>query len=46
MWLSCFSYDGKGPYHYWEDETPAKKCMCKADLATQNAERYKKDKEE
>ena len=46
MWWSCFSYDEKGPYYIWEDETPAEKRMCKADLASRNAERYEKDKEE
>jgi DDE superfamily endonuclease len=46
MWWSCFSYDEKGPYHIWEDETLAKKRSCKADLAARNAERYKKDKED
>jgi hypothetical protein len=46
MWWSCFSYDEKGPYHIWEDETPAEKQMRKADLAAQNAERYEKDKGE
>lgn len=25
MWWSCFSYDEKGPYHIWEDETPKQK---------------------
>ena len=40
MWQSCFSFD------IWEDETPAEKRKCKADLAARNAERYKKDKEE
>ena len=46
MRWSYFSYDEKGPYHIWEDETPAEKRMCKADLAARNAERYEKDKEE
>ena len=46
MQWSCFSYDEKGPYHIWEDETPAEKRSCKADLAARDAERYEKDKEE
>jgi len=46
MWWSCFLYDEKGPFHIWDDETLAEKRQCKADLATRNANRYEKDKEE
>ena len=46
MQQSCFSYNEKGPYHIWRDETPTEKAACKKDLATRNAAKYEKDKEE
>jgi hypothetical protein len=44
MWWSCFTYDKKGPYHIWQQETKAKKEACKRDLDARNVARYKKDK--
>jgi hypothetical protein len=44
MWWSCFSYDKKGPFHIWEDETDEEKKACKQDLADRNAAKYEDDK--
>ena len=46
MWWSYFSYDKKGPFHIWEEETPAEKKACQRDLKARNAARHDKDKEE
>ena len=46
MWWSCFSYDKKGPFHIWEEETLAERKACEADLKARNATRHNKDKEE
>ena len=46
MWWSCFSYNKKGPFHIWEEETLAEKKACQEDLKARNAARYDKDKEE
>jgi hypothetical protein len=43
MWWSCFTYDKKGPYHIWKNETPEEKAACKKDLE-RNARRYDEDK--
>jgi hypothetical protein len=37
MWWSCFSYDEKGPYHIWEDETPKQKKEAKKWMDEMNA---------
>ena len=44
MWWSCFSYDKKGPYHIWEDETPAEKKAMKKDLDAWNEAKEPNDK--
>ncbi len=44
IWWSAFSYNKKGPFHIWEDETKEEKEVCTRDLAKQNAARYKNDK--
>jgi hypothetical protein len=44
MWWSAFSYDKKGPFHIWEDETKEEKEACLKDLAVQNAAKYENDK--
>jgi hypothetical protein len=44
MWWSAFSWDKKGPYHIWEDETKEEKEACARDLAERNAARYENDK--
>ena len=44
MWWSSFSYEKKGLFHIWEDETKEEKEACLKDLATRNSARYKKDK--
>jgi hypothetical protein len=44
MWWSAFSYDKKGPFHIWEDETKEEKEACLKDLAARNAARYENDK--
>ena len=44
MWWSAFSYDKKGPFHIWEDETKEEKEACLKDLATRNAAKYENDK--
>jgi len=44
MWWSCFSYDKKGPYHIWEDETPAEKKAMKKDLDARNEAKEPNDK--
>jgi hypothetical protein len=44
MWWSAFSYNKKGPYHIWEDETKEEKEECIKDLAARNAARYEEDK--
>jgi hypothetical protein len=44
MWWSCFTYDEKGPFHVWEEETKEEKEACKKDLASRNALRYDDDK--
>ena len=33
MWWSSFTYDKKGPFHIWEDETKEEKNACEKDLA-------------
>jgi hypothetical protein len=43
IWWSCFSYDEKGPYHIWTEETPAEKAACKKDLKARNSARYSSD---
>jgi hypothetical protein len=44
MWWSSFTYDKKGPFHIWEDETKEEKKACEKDLAKRNAARYENDK--
>ena len=44
MWWSAFSYDKKGPFHIWEDETKEEKEACLKDLAARNAAKYENDK--
>jgi hypothetical protein len=46
MWWSCFSYDKKGPYYVWEEQTATEKKACLADIAARNIARHDKDKEE
>ena len=46
MWWSCFTYDKKGPYFIWPQETTEEKKEMKKDLAKKNTERYEQDKEE
>ena len=38
IFWGCFSYDKKGPCHYWKKETAAEKRACEADLAQMNAD--------
>src|SRR6266536_1446753 len=44
MWWSCFTYNEKGPFYIWEDETKEEKEACKKDLEARNALRYESDK--
>ena len=44
MWWSAFSYDKKGPFHIWEEETKEERGACARDLAERNAARYENDK--
>ena len=44
MWWSCFTYEKKGPFHIWEDETKEEKQACIKDLEARNAARYEEDK--
>jgi hypothetical protein len=44
MWWSAFSYNKKGPFHIWEEETKAEKKPCEKDLAKRNTARYENDK--
>ena len=44
MWWSSFSYEKKGPFHIWEDETKEEKEACLKDLAARNSARYEEDK--
>ena len=37
MWWSCFSYDEKGPWHIWEDETKKEKEEAEKWLAEENS---------
>jgi hypothetical protein len=43
QWWSAFSYDKKGPYHIWEDETLAEKKQCQIVLDNWNAARRAND---
>ncbi len=38
MFWGCFSYDKKGPFHIWTNETTAEKEQCAKDLAKINEE--------
>jgi len=44
MWWSCFTYDRKGPYYVWPDETKEMKQKCEDDLKEWNEKTYKRDK--
>jgi hypothetical protein len=44
MWWSCFSYDKKGLYYIWKDETAKERKEIEADLKARNAKRYESDK--
>jgi hypothetical protein len=44
MWWSTFSYDKKGPFHIWEEETKAEKEACLSDISARNAACYENDK--
>jgi hypothetical protein len=44
MWWSCFTYEKKGPFYIWEDETKEEKQACIKDLETRNVVRYEEDK--
>jgi hypothetical protein len=44
MWWSSFTYDEKGLFHIWEDETKEEKQACIKDLEARNAVRYEEDK--
>ena len=37
MWWSAFSYNKKGPYYIWKDESAKEKKAAKADLKARNA---------
>ena len=40
MWWSCFSFDKKGPYYIWEQETKAERKEIEADLKARNKAQY------
>jgi transposase len=46
MFWGCFLYDKKGPYHIWQDETPAEKKAAEAEIEQWNKEREPAMKEQ
>jgi hypothetical protein len=44
IWWFCFSYDKKGSWHIWDEETFTEKAECKEILTKWNAACYKDDK--